>query len=194
MIEVENWKKPGGGKPPEKIQKQAEELLTKVDEQCKKFANPNQCGERAAALGNAGPPLTFVPPPITQRITQLLDLKVPEGLLGKLSLLPRLLEIAKFPPRMKGGTPPSQEIVWRGDEIVEGMDPDQLFGDLAEQPQQAAEDIIDTLDAADLRIVCWELAELLAKVWPAANKPHLPLDALRANVEESVARGLDKAQ
>ena len=51
------------------------------------------------------------------RITKLLDLKVPEGLLGKLSLLPRLLEISKFPPRMKGGTPACQEIVWRDDEI-----------------------------------------------------------------------------
>jgi 4-hydroxy-3-polyprenylbenzoate decarboxylase len=51
------------------------------------------------------------------RITKLLDLKVPEGLLGKFSLLPRLMEIAKFPPRMKGGTPACQEIVWKGGEI-----------------------------------------------------------------------------
>ena len=51
------------------------------------------------------------------RITQLLDLKVPEGIRGKLSLLPRLLEVAKFPPRMKSGTPPCQDVVWRGDEI-----------------------------------------------------------------------------
>jgi 4-hydroxy-3-polyprenylbenzoate decarboxylase len=51
------------------------------------------------------------------RITKLLDLKVPEGLLGKLSLLPRLMEVAKFPPRMKSGKPSCQEIVWRGDEV-----------------------------------------------------------------------------
>jgi 4-hydroxy-3-polyprenylbenzoate decarboxylase len=51
------------------------------------------------------------------RITQLLDLKVPEGMLGKLSMLPRLLELAKFPPRMKSGTPACQGIVWRGDEV-----------------------------------------------------------------------------
>src|SRR5204863_8161723 len=44
----------------------------KVDDACKKFANPNQCGDRAAGLGAAGPPLIFTPPPITQRITQLL--------------------------------------------------------------------------------------------------------------------------
>ncbi|HVZ47550.1 MAG TPA: menaquinone biosynthesis decarboxylase, partial [Gemmatimonadaceae bacterium] len=48
------------------------------------------------------------------RITQLLDLKVPEGLLGKLSLLPRLFEVSKFPPRAKGGTPACQAIGWRG--------------------------------------------------------------------------------
>jgi 4-hydroxy-3-polyprenylbenzoate decarboxylase len=51
------------------------------------------------------------------RITRLLNFRVPEGILGKLSLLPRLLEIAKFPPRVKGGTPVCQEVVWRGDEI-----------------------------------------------------------------------------
>jgi 4-hydroxy-3-polyprenylbenzoate decarboxylase len=51
------------------------------------------------------------------RITALMDLKVPEGILGKLSLLPRLLEVAKFPPRVKGGTPASQEVVWQGDEV-----------------------------------------------------------------------------
>ena len=57
------------------------------------------------------------------RITQLLDLKVPEGLLGKFALLPRLLEIAKFPPRVKGGTPGCQEIVWRGEQIDLGKLP-----------------------------------------------------------------------
>jgi 4-hydroxy-3-polyprenylbenzoate decarboxylase len=54
---------------------------------------------------------------IGERITALLDLKVPDGLIGKLSLLPRLLEISKFPPRKKGGTPPCQEVVLRGAEI-----------------------------------------------------------------------------
>lgn len=54
---------------------------------------------------------------IGARITELLELKVPEGLLGKLSLLPRLLEVGKFPPRVRGGSPPCQTVVWRGDEI-----------------------------------------------------------------------------
>ena len=50
------------------------------------------------------------------RITELLEMKVPEGLIGKLSLLPKLLEVGKFPPRMRRGDAPCQEIVWRGDE------------------------------------------------------------------------------
>jgi 4-hydroxy-3-polyprenylbenzoate decarboxylase len=51
------------------------------------------------------------------RITELLDLKVPDGIMGKLGLLPRLFEVSKFPPRTSGGTPACQEIVWKGDEI-----------------------------------------------------------------------------
>ncbi|MBV6520635.1 MAG: 3-octaprenyl-4-hydroxybenzoate carboxy-lyase [Gemmatimonadaceae bacterium] len=52
------------------------------------------------------------------RITRLLDLKVPDGLLGKLQLLPRLIEISRFPPRaFKGGVVPCQETVWRGADI-----------------------------------------------------------------------------
>ena len=54
---------------------------------------------------------------IGDRITALMDLKVPDGFLGKLSLLPRLLEVSKFPPRTKSGTPSCQDIVWQGDEI-----------------------------------------------------------------------------
>ena len=51
------------------------------------------------------------------RITAMMDLKVPDGLMGKLSMLPRLLEIAKFPPRVKSGSAPSQQVVWTGDQI-----------------------------------------------------------------------------
>jgi 4-hydroxy-3-polyprenylbenzoate decarboxylase len=51
------------------------------------------------------------------RITEMLDLKVPEGVMGKLSMLPRLLELGKFPPRVKAGKPPCQEIVLKGDEV-----------------------------------------------------------------------------
>ena len=51
------------------------------------------------------------------RITQLMDLKVPDGIVAKLSLIPRLLEVARFPPRVKGGSPPCQEVVWQGNQV-----------------------------------------------------------------------------
>jgi 4-hydroxy-3-polyprenylbenzoate decarboxylase len=51
------------------------------------------------------------------RISELLNLKVPEGLFGKLAMLPRLAEIGKFPPKVRGGHPPCQEQVWRGAEL-----------------------------------------------------------------------------
>ena len=50
---------------------------------------------------------------IGDRITQLMDLKVPPGLIAKLSLIPRLLEVAKFPPRSHRGAAPCQTVVWR---------------------------------------------------------------------------------
>ncbi len=51
------------------------------------------------------------------RISELLELKVPEGLFGKLAMLPRLAEIARFPPRTRSGRPPCQDVVLRGDDI-----------------------------------------------------------------------------
>ena len=54
---------------------------------------------------------------IAGRITELLQTKPPEGIIAKLALLPKLLEVAKFPPRKQSGTPACQEIVWRGSEI-----------------------------------------------------------------------------
>jgi 4-hydroxy-3-polyprenylbenzoate decarboxylase len=51
------------------------------------------------------------------RISELLELKVPEGLLGKLSMLPRLAEVAKFPPRVRGGKPSCQHVVARDDQV-----------------------------------------------------------------------------
>ena len=54
---------------------------------------------------------------IGERIAQMMELKVPDGLVAKLSLLPRLLELGKFPPRVKGGSPPCQEIVLRGEDV-----------------------------------------------------------------------------
>lgn len=57
------------------------------------------------------------------RITQMMDLKVPDGLMGKLSMLPRLLEISKFPPRSRSGSPACQEVVLRGDQVDLGKLP-----------------------------------------------------------------------
>jgi 4-hydroxy-3-polyprenylbenzoate decarboxylase len=54
---------------------------------------------------------------IGARITSLLEMKVPEGFVAKLALLPRLLEVGRFPPRLRSGTPPSQEVVWREGDV-----------------------------------------------------------------------------
>ena len=52
------------------------------------------------------------------RISELLEMKVPEGLLGKLSMLPRLAEVAKFPPRVRSGRAACQH------RVIEGRDVD----------------------------------------------------------------------
>jgi 4-hydroxy-3-polyprenylbenzoate decarboxylase len=57
------------------------------------------------------------------RITELLSTQVTPGIIANLGLLPRLLEVAKFPPRSVGSPAPSQAIVCRGDEIDLGKLP-----------------------------------------------------------------------
>ena len=59
-------------KLPENIQKAVTEFAKKADDLCLKIATPVQCGQPAAPMGWAGPPVVYIPPPITQRITQLL--------------------------------------------------------------------------------------------------------------------------
>lgn len=51
------------------------------------------------------------------RISELLNLKVPDGLFGKLAMLPKLAEVAKFPPRTRSGRPSCQDVVLKGDQI-----------------------------------------------------------------------------
>lgn len=51
------------------------------------------------------------------RISEMLNLKVPDGLFGKLAMLPKLAEVAKFPPRTRGGKPACQEVIWKGDQV-----------------------------------------------------------------------------
>src|SRR2546428_2704682 len=50
---------------------------------------------------------------IGERIATLLNLKIPDTLLGKLAKPPQLAEVAKFPPRSAGGRPRCQEVVRR---------------------------------------------------------------------------------
>jgi 4-hydroxy-3-polyprenylbenzoate decarboxylase len=54
---------------------------------------------------------------VGDRISALLQTKPPEGIVAKLALLPRLLEVAKFPPRKASGTAPCQEVVWQGGDV-----------------------------------------------------------------------------
>ena len=54
---------------------------------------------------------------IGRRIAELLNIKVPDTLFGKLAMLPRLAEVAKFPPKTVGGRAPCQAIVLRDGEI-----------------------------------------------------------------------------
>src|SRR5205085_8450533 len=51
------------------------------------------------------------------RIAELIALKVAEGLLGRLAMLPRRAEVAKFPPRTVGGRAPCQDTVVQGGDI-----------------------------------------------------------------------------
>ena len=60
---------------------------------------------------------------IGARISDMLNLKVPEGLLGKLAMLPKLAEMGKFPPRVKGGRAPCHEVILRGEAIDLGQIP-----------------------------------------------------------------------
>jgi 4-hydroxy-3-polyprenylbenzoate decarboxylase len=60
---------------------------------------------------------------IGERIAALLDVRVPDGLLGKLALLPQLAEVAKFPPRAGRGRAPCQEVVLERDQVDLGRFP-----------------------------------------------------------------------
>ncbi|UCD24171.1 MAG: menaquinone biosynthesis decarboxylase [Gemmatimonadota bacterium] len=54
---------------------------------------------------------------IARRIDGLIKLKVPEGWREKLSLLPKIAEIAKYPPRTLARRAPCQQVVLQGSEI-----------------------------------------------------------------------------
>src|SRR4051812_50166706 len=65
---------------------------------------------------------------IGARITSLLEMKVPEGFVAKLALLPRLLEVGRFPPPPRPGTPPAQEAILRAGDV--DLDPLPLMNGL----------------------------------------------------------------
>src|SRR5581483_10699515 len=60
---------------------------------------------------------------ISDRLSALLELKVPDTLFGKLAMLPQLAEIAKYPPKTSGGRAPCQETVIRGTDVDLGALP-----------------------------------------------------------------------
>src|SRR3989338_2354707 len=53
---------------------------------------------------------------IAQRIEKFLDKKVPDTILGKLSMLPKLAEIASFPPKIVSSAPCQEVIITNPDE------------------------------------------------------------------------------
>ncbi len=54
---------------------------------------------------------------IGARIAELVKLKVPEGWREKLAMLPKLAEIAKYPPRTVSGKSPCQEVILRDSDV-----------------------------------------------------------------------------
>ena len=79
------------------------------------------------------------------RIAELTALKVPEGLLGKLAMLPRLAEVAKFPPKTVG-RPACQEIVIKGADVDFAQFPGGLPG--TESYVKLIDKLISNLTAA----------------------------------------------
>src|SRR2546425_4432032 len=57
---------------------------------------------------------------IGERIATLLNVKLPDSLLGKLAMLPQLAEVAKFPPKAIGGEPPGPGARVRGQDAEPG--------------------------------------------------------------------------
>jgi hypothetical protein len=64
---TDSWKRPGASQPPEAVKKAADDLLARVKEVAGHFEVDRQGG-----LGSAGPPLTYTPPPLNQKIGRLM--------------------------------------------------------------------------------------------------------------------------
>ncbi len=65
---TESWKRPGAPQVPDPVKKEADGMLARVKEVIGTFEV-----EREGGLGNAGPPLKYIPPPVNQRITRLMN-------------------------------------------------------------------------------------------------------------------------
>ena len=65
---TDGWKRAGAQQVPDAVKKSADDLLVKVKEVAGVFEV-----QREGALGFAGPPLTFTPPPVNQKINRLLN-------------------------------------------------------------------------------------------------------------------------
>jgi photosystem II stability/assembly factor-like uncharacterized protein len=65
---TDGWKKPGATQAPDNVKKSADELLAKVKEVAGTFEF-----ERGGQLGGAGPPLTYTPPPMNQKVDRLMN-------------------------------------------------------------------------------------------------------------------------
>jgi photosystem II stability/assembly factor-like uncharacterized protein len=64
---TDSWKRPGATQPPDPVKKAAEDLLSRVKDVAGLFEVDRQGG-----LGFAGPPLTYTPPPVNQKIGRLM--------------------------------------------------------------------------------------------------------------------------
>ena len=64
---TDSWKRPGAPRVPEDVRKAADDLLAKVKAVVGTFEV-----ERTGQLGGAGPPLTYTPPPVNQKIGRLM--------------------------------------------------------------------------------------------------------------------------
>ena len=64
---TDGWKRPGSAKVPDEVKKAADDLLAQVKQVVGVFEV-----ERQGQLGGAGPPLTYTPPPVNQKIGRLM--------------------------------------------------------------------------------------------------------------------------
>lgn len=66
---IEAWRRPGAPQVPENIRKAADDLLKKIDAAYVNWGTPPSL---VSNISQAGPPLVELPPPLSQRATQLL--------------------------------------------------------------------------------------------------------------------------